>query len=190
MIPVRSWPVLGLLLLLPLQAVDFQREVRPILAQHCFKCHGPDENTRKAKLRLDQRPDAKQLQLVLERIGHTDPEEVMPPPASKKPLTAAQKKVLQDWVKGGAVYTEHWAFIAPKRAPLPAVKEQDWVRNDLDRFTLAQLEAAGKRPAVEADRYRLIRRLSLDLIGLPPTPASSLERGASTSSPPLSSTPR
>ena len=171
MIPVRSWPVLGLLLLLPLQAVDFQREVRPILAQHCFKCHGPDENTRKAKLRLDQRPDAEQLQLVLERIGHTDPEERMPPPAAKKPLTAAQQDVLRAWVKEGAGYTEHWAFIAPKRAPLPAVKQDDWVRNDLDRFTLAQLEAAGKKPSAEADRYRLIRRLSLDLIGLPPTPA-------------------
>ena len=98
MIPFRSWPVLGLLLLLlPLQAVDFQREVRPILAQHCFKCHGPDENTRKAKLRLDQRPDAEQLQLVLERIGHTDPEERMPPPAAKKPLTAAQQDVLRAW---------------------------------------------------------------------------------------------
>jgi len=171
MTPRLIWLGLSLVLVLPLHAVDFQREVRPILAKHCFKCHGPDENTRKAKLRLDQRPDAKQLQLVLERIGHTDPEEVMPPPAAKKPLTAAQKKVLQDWVKGGAVYTEHWAFIAPKRTPLPAVKRKDWGRNDLDRFTLARMEATGKPPVAEADRYRLIRRLSLDLIGLPPTSA-------------------
>ena len=79
MIPIRSWPVLGLLLLASLQAADFQREVRPILAKHCFKCHGPDENTRKAKLRLDQRPDAEQLQQVLERIDHAEPEELMPP---------------------------------------------------------------------------------------------------------------
>ena len=100
MIPIRSWPVLGLLLLTPLQAADFQREVRPILAKHCFKCHGPDENTRKAKLRLDERPDAERLKQMLERIDHADPEEVMPPMAAKKPLNAAQKKVLRDWVQG------------------------------------------------------------------------------------------
>ena len=105
MIPIRSWPVLGLLLLTPLQAADFQREVRPILAKHCFKCHGPDENTRKAKLRLDERPDAERLKQMLERIDHADPEEVMPPMAAKNPLNAAQKKVLRDWVQGGAVYT-------------------------------------------------------------------------------------
>ena len=88
MIPIRSWPVLGLLLLASLQAADFQRDIRPVLASHCFKCHGPDENTRKAKLRLDERPDADQLQLLIERIDHTDPEELMPPPAAKKPLNA------------------------------------------------------------------------------------------------------
>ena len=99
MIPIRSWPVLGLLLLASLQAADFQREVRPILAKHCFKCHGPDENTRKAKLRLDERPDVEQLQQVLERIDHADPEELMPPMTAKKPLNAAQKKVLRDWVQ-------------------------------------------------------------------------------------------
>ena len=95
MTPRLIWLGLSLVLVLPLHAVDFQREVRPILAKHCFKCHGPDENTRKAKLRLDQRPDAKQLQLVLERIGHTDPEEVMPPPAAKKPssLLAAARNL-------------------------------------------------------------------------------------------------
>ena len=171
MIPVRSWPVLGLLLLMPLRAADFQREVRPILAKHCFRCHGPDENTRKAKLRLDERPDVEQLQQVLERIDHAEPEELMPPMTAKKPLNAAQKKVLRDWVNSGAAYTEHWAFIAPKRSALPKVKQAGWVRNDLDHFTLARLEELGQKPAAEADRYRLIRRVSLDLIGLPPTPA-------------------
>ena len=152
MIPIRSWPVLGLLLLASLQAADFQREVRPILAKHCFKCHGPDENTRKAKLRLDERPDAEQLQQVLERIDHAEPEELMPPMTAKKPLNATQKKVIRDWVQDGAAYTEHWAFIAPKRSVLPKVKQVSWVRNDLDRFKLARLEAAGHKLATEADR--------------------------------------
>ena len=148
-----------MLLLASLQAADFQREVRPILAKHCFKCHGPDENTRKAKLRLDERPDVEQLQQVLERIDHADPEELMPPMKAKKPLNAAQKKVLRDWVQDGAVYTEHWAFIAPKRSVLPEVKQAGWVRNDLDRFKLARLEAAGHKLVAEANRYRLIRRV-------------------------------
>ena len=155
--------------------VDFQRDVRPILAGHCFKCHGPDEKARKAKLRLDQRPEEEVLRALLKRIDHADSEEVMPPPAAKKPLNAVQKEVLREWVQAGAVYTEHWAFIAPKRAPLPVVKQKDWVRNELDHFTLARMEAAGKKPAFEANRHRLIRRLSLDLIGLPPTPAEVKE---------------
>ena len=163
--------MLGLLLLSSLQAADFQRDIRPVLASHCFKCHGPDENTRKAKLRLDERPDADQLQLLIERIDHTDPEELMPPPAAKKPLNAEQKNILRQWIKDGAEYTEHWAFIAPQSAPLPKVKQTDWVKTDLDRFTLARLENAGLKPSIDADRYRLIRRVSLDLIGLPPTPA-------------------
>ncbi|MBC8325409.1 MAG: PSD1 domain-containing protein [Verrucomicrobia subdivision 3 bacterium] len=169
---MRQWVELTCVLVSgAVHAADFQREVRPILAKHCFKCHGPDENTRKAKLRLDERPEAELLQQVLERIDHADPDEVMPPVAAKKPLSAAQKKVLRDWVQGGAVYTEHWAFIAPKRPALPKVKQAGWVRDELDRFTLARLEAAGQKPSTEADRYRLIRRVSLDLIGLPPTSA-------------------
>ena len=151
-------------------AVDFQRDVRPILARHCFKCHGPDENTRKARLRLDQRPGPDVLRALVKRVGHIDPEEVMPPPAAKKPLSDVQKKILREWVQAGAGYTEHWAFVAPKPTPLPSVKQKDWVRNGLDHFTLARLEQAGQSPSARADRYRLIRRLSLDLIGLPPTP--------------------
>jgi len=153
-----------------LHAVDFQRDVRPILANHCFKCHGPDDKARKAKLRLDVRPEQDVLKEILLRIDHGDVEERMPPAAAKKPLSAAQKKVLRDWVNAGAVYTEHWAFIAPKRPERPKVKQADWPRNGIDSFILAQLEAARKKPAPTADRYRLVRRLSLDLIGLPPTP--------------------
>ena len=153
-----------------LHAVDFQRDVRPILANHCFKCHGPDDKARKAKLRLDVRPEQDVLKEILLRIDHADVEERMPPAAAKKPLSATQKKVLRDWVNEGAVYTEHWAFIAPKKPDRPKVKQADWPRNDIDSFILARMESDGQRPSAEADRYRLIRRLSLDLIGLPPTP--------------------
>ena len=170
MVAFRSLLTMVILTVGSLMAVDFQRDIRPVLASHCFKCHGPDENTRKAKLRLDERPDADQLQLLIERIDHTDPEELMPPPAAKKPLNTEQKNILRQWVKDGAEYTEHWAFIAPQSAPLPKVKQTDWMKTDLDRFTLARLENAGLKPSPEADRHRLIRRLSLDLIGLPPTP--------------------
>ena len=156
-------------------APDFQRDVRPILAGHCFKCHGPDEKTRKADLRLDVRPEEDAFARLAKRIDHPDPDELMPPPSAKKPLSAAQKKVLQKWVHAGAGYTEHWAFIPPKAKPLPRVNQTDWPRNDIDHFVLARLEGAGKPPSTEADRYRLIRRLSLDLIGLPPTPGEVRE---------------
>ena len=149
---------------------DFQRDVRPILAGHCFKCHGPDEKTRKADLRLDIRPEESLFNRLTNRIDHDDPDEVMPPLSSKKPLSYAQKRVLKEWVREGAGYTEHWAFIPPKSAPLPRVNLTSWPRIDLDYFTLAQMESDGQKPAPEADRYRLIRRLSLDLIGLPPSP--------------------
>jgi len=153
-----------------LMAVDFQRDIRPVLASHCFKCHGPDDKARKAKLRLDVRPEADLFAEILDRIDHTDPDELMPPPAAKKPLSVAQKKMLRIWVKAGAVYTEHWAFIPPKIPVVPKVKQVDWPRNDLDHFILLPLEKEGRVPSPPADRYRLIRRLSLDLIGLPPTP--------------------
>ena len=91
MVAFRSLLTMVILTVGSLMAVDFQRDIRPVLASHCFKCHGPDENTRKAKLRLDERPDADQLQLLIERIDHTDPEELMPPPAAKKPLNTEQK---------------------------------------------------------------------------------------------------
>jgi len=150
-------------------AVDFQRDVRPVLAAHCFKCHGPDEKARKGKLRWDVRPADSILSELVKRIDHANPEELMPPPKAKKPLSAAQKQTLRAWVKEGATYTEHWAFIPPKIFDLPKVKRADWPRNDLDYFTLRQLESEDRIPSPKADRYRLIRRLSLDLIGLPPT---------------------
>ncbi len=163
----------------------FNAEVRPILAQHCFKCHGPDEKTRKAKLRLDLREEAlkpgrsgspalvpgkpEQSELI-KRILSSDETEVMPPPSTKSPLSSAQKEILKRWVRDGAEYHPHWAFVAPKQAPLPAVKNSKWPRKAIDSFILARLEAEGLQPSAQADRYTLIRRLSFDLIGLPPTP--------------------
>ena len=161
------------------EADFFATQVRPILSAHCFKCHGPDEKTRKGQLRLDVRekavetlapgkPDESEL---LRRIHTTEPSEVMPPPSAKMPLTAEQKKILHQWIAQGAKYSAHWAFTPPKQPPLPKVKNQQWVRNPIDAFVLAKLEANELSPSPEADRTTLIRRLSYDLIGLPPTPA-------------------
>jgi hypothetical protein len=167
---------------------DFNRDVRPILSHHCFKCHGPDDKGRKAKLRLDLRdaaiatrkhgrhaivpgkPDKSEL---LRRVVSDDETEVMPPPVTKNPLTATEKDILKRWIAAGAVYAPHWAFVAPRQAPLPPVKQKEWPRNPIDYFTLARMEAAGLHPSPEADRYVLVRRLYLDLIGLPPTPAEA-----------------
>jgi Protein of unknown function (DUF1553)/Protein of unknown function (DUF1549)/Planctomycete cytochrome C len=165
--------------------VDYTRDVRPILSQHCYKCHGPDDNARKAGLRLDQRsvavaktksgeipivpgkPDESEL---VRRIHSDDESEVMPPPATKKPLSEAQKAVLERWIAEGAEYKDHWAFVAPKQAELPKVRQSDWPKSAIDYFVLARLEGAGLRPSAAADKYTLVRRVYLDLIGLPPTP--------------------
>jgi hypothetical protein len=167
------------------EPVDFSRDVRPILSRHCFKCHGPDDKARKAKLRLDVRdaataqtkggqrpivpgkPDESEL---VRRISSADETEVMPPPATKNPLSVAQQQLLRQWIAEGAEYQPHWAFVPPRQEPLPPVRQTDWPRNAIDYFVLGRLEAAGLRPAPPADRYTLVRRLYLDLIGLPPTP--------------------
>lgn len=164
--------------------VDYARDVRPILSQHCFKCHGPDDNARKVNLRLDLResairklksgefaivpgkPDESEL---VQRIHAADDSEIMPPPATKKPLSAEQKAVLKRWIGEGAEYRDHWAFVAPKQTPLPVVKPNDWPKNAIDHFILARLEAAGMKPSPVANKFTLVRRVYLDLIGLPPT---------------------
>ncbi|HKB37796.1 MAG TPA: DUF1549 domain-containing protein, partial [Gemmataceae bacterium] len=164
--------------------VDFQRDVRPLFSRHCFKCHGPDDKARKAKLRLDMREAAtkggrsglpavapgKPDDSELVRRIFADEAEVMPPPSTRNPLSDSQKQLLRRWIAEGADYKPHWAFVPLRQASLPKVKQADWPRNPIDYFVLARLEAAGLRPAPEADRYRLVRRLYLDLIGLPPTP--------------------
>jgi hypothetical protein len=160
--------------------VEFNRDVRPILMENCFACHGPDSASRKGDLRLDRRDDAIKMEAfvpgkpeksaLVARIFSADKSEMMPPHKTKKTLTDAQKAILKQWIAEGAEYQPHWSFIAPTRPALPAVKNEAWVRNPIDRFILAKLEAAGLTPAPEADRRTLARRLSLDLTGLPPEP--------------------
>lgn len=160
--------------------LHYNRDIRPILAENCFACHGPDSASRKADLRLDQRdraierraivpgqPAASQL---ITRITHADLAERMPPAETGKRLTTEQKSRLQRWVAAGAEYEPHWSYIAPRRGELPPIRNAGWVRNPIDRFVLARLESAGLAPAPEADRHTLARRLSLDLTGLPPAP--------------------
>ena len=162
------------------EPLEYNRDVRPILAENCFACHGPDSAARKADLRLDQReaaitagaisPGKTDESELLRRVLSNDPEEMMPPPATKKQLTATQKEILRRWIAEGAAYQPHWSLIAPVRPPQPAVKDAAWCHNPIDYFVLAKLEAAGLQPAPEADRRTLARRVSLDLTGLPPKP--------------------
>ena len=164
--------------------VQFNRDVRPLLSEHCFKCHGPDETHREADLRLDLRehlyedqgggyqavvpgtPDKSEL---MRRIVAEDVGERMPP-EGEEPLTAEQVEIIRRWIEQGAAWSQHWSFNAPERPDLPTVKRPEWIRNPIDQFVLKRMEAAGLEPSPEADRRTLIRRVTLDLIGLPPTP--------------------
>jgi hypothetical protein len=158
---------------------DFRFEIRPILSKNCFACHGPDEAHRQADLRLDERTSAIDLGSIVpgspeeselvRRLTSDDPSERMPPPESGRELSAEEIEKIKQWVASGAEYSRHWSYERPKRAALPTVSKPEWCRNEIDYFVLARLDAAGLAPEVEADRHRLIRRLSLDLIGLPPT---------------------
>src|SRR5262249_38634082 len=163
-------------------ALDFNRDIRPILAENCFYCHGQDANKRQAELRLDIRdaaieagaivPNDPRASELISRINATSPQELMPPPKSNRRLTPEQKKRLERWIEEGANYATHWAFVTPERPAAPAVKRKNWARNPIDRFVLAKLEAAGISPSPEADRATLIKRLSVDLTGLPPAPGN------------------
>ncbi|MBI3823821.1 MAG: DUF1553 domain-containing protein [Planctomycetes bacterium] len=182
---MRTMTLIGLVTLaLPVHAqtkIEYNRDVRPILAENCFACHGPDSASRKASLRLDERAAAVKMGAIkpgdvkgsalLERIHASDPKQIMPPAKTLKKLTAAQKDILKRWIAEGAEYQLHWSLLAPTRPQPPKVKNEGWVRNPIDRFVLAELEKRGMTPNPEADRRTLARRLSLDLIGLPPTPA-------------------
>ena len=183
---------LALLAVLPAAAAaadvpDFNRDVRPILSNNCFLCHGPDEDGRKGGqkgLRLDTRegaledlgggafaivPGNPEKSELLKRLVTTDAEELMPPAKTGKKLTAAEIDVLRRWIAGGAPYARHWSYEPPVRPEPPAVRDTAWPRGAIDRFILAPLERAGLKPQPEAARPTLARRVALDLTGLPPT---------------------
>ncbi len=167
------------------RSIDFQRDVRPLLADRCFACHGPDEGQRKAKLRLDTfegatsmrdgvraivpgSPDESEL---VARVTSSDPEEAMPHwKSGKARLSAAERETLHRWIEQGARYDAHWALVAPEKAALPEVHAGGWCRDEIDRFVLARIEAAGLEPSAEAEPEILLRRATLDLTGLPPAP--------------------
>lgn len=164
--------------------IHYNRDIRPIISENCFACHGPDSAARKASLRLDRSEDAiakrkgdpaivpgkPEKSALVARIFAEDPDDVMPPPKSHKTLTQQQKELLRQWIAEGAEYELHWAYIAPERPALPKVQNTGWIRNPIDNFILSRLEKEKLQPASEADRRTLARRWSLDLIGLPPTP--------------------
>ncbi len=193
----RAWafagwlPVLGFVLGSSIVAaepspppVEFNRDIRPILADKCFTCHGPDAGHRKADLRLDVEASAKAdrggsraitpgqptASEVIARITRKTKSGRMPPAKSGKTLSPEEITLIRRWIEQGAVYQPHWSFLPPRRPPVPLVKNQAWPRGAIDRFILAQIEAHGLTPAPEADRGTLIRRLSFDLTGLPPAP--------------------
>jgi hypothetical protein len=172
--------------------LEFNRDIRPIITENCFACHGPDKNQRKAKLRLDVREIALEKGAIvpgkpgesklIEHIFSSDPEEIMPPPKSRKVLSAAQKAMLRQWIAAGAEYEPHWAYIRLKRPSVPQPNESSWVRDPIDAFILHALEEKQIRPSKEASKATLLRRLSLDLMGLPPTP-EELEKFLNDSAP-------
>ena len=176
------------------EGIDFNREVRPILSQHCFACHGPDAHDRKAGLRLDEREAALALRdgvraidlerpedsEVLLRVFSEDADDVMPPPQSHKALSAAEKATLKQWIEEGAPYADHWAFVPVERPGLPELGNDrgEWSHNVIDRFVLERLESESLRPSPAADRSTWLRRVTFDLTGLPPSPADLVDHVA------------
>ena len=166
------------------QIVEFNRDIRPILSDNCYTCHGPDKARRLTRLRFDVEADAKQdlggrfaivpgdaaKSELIRRITAADPARRMPPVASGRTLTEREIELIQRWIAQGAAWENHWSLISPKRAPLPDLRNTTWAQNGIDFFVLDRLQTAGYVPAPEADRTTLIRRVSLDLTGLPPTP--------------------
>ena len=168
-----------------LAPLTFNQDVEPILSENCFQCHGPDPGGRKAGLRLDRAefafarhdksgpaiiPGDPEHSPLIQRIASADPKQIMPPPEAHKTLPPAALGVLRRWIREGAPYEEHWAYIPPRRPALPPLRRTDWAHNPIDVFILSRLEREGLSPAPEADRAALIRRVTYDLTGLPPTP--------------------
>ena len=189
MVPIRAICLLAILAgaadsLRAQSKIDFQRQVRPILSNHCFTCHGPDAEKREAGLRLDDRasaigktesgataivPSDPTASELVKRIFSDTPDHKMPPDSTNRPLSAQQKEVLKAWIAQGAPFDGHWSFTPPHRSAAPAVKDYSQVRNVVDRFIQARLEAEGIAPNAEATKATLLRRVTLDLTGLPPT---------------------
>lgn len=176
------------------QQIDFSRDIRPILSDNCFRCHGPDEETRATELRLDSLQGAladlggyhavvagsTDKSEIITRVNSQDPDLVMPPPSSNKSLTDKEKDLLQQWISEGAKWQDHWAFVAPKLPPVPSAKrvhEQDvsWGRTEIDRFIFDKLQKQELTPSRDAPPLKLIRRLYLDLIGIVPNPDEAQE---------------
>lgn len=180
-----SVPILAALLptLAVAEKVDFITQIQPILSENCYACHGPDETKAEGKLRLDVRekalkggesglaivPGDPDASLILKRILHTEPDELMPPPDKKKPLKPEQIALIRQWISEGAEWGVHWAFETPERPEVPKTTNSSWSKNTIDHFVLARLEAAKLKPSPDADPKTFLRRLSLDLTGLPPT---------------------
>jgi hypothetical protein len=169
----------------PAARVEFNRDVRPILANHCYACHGPDDARRKAGLRLDRKDDAFRTlksgdhalvpgdlrkSELWARVSAGEDGKPMPPPDFAKPLSPAEVDALKRWIEQGAEWEPHWAYVPPKQPPLPEVKDKAWPKNGIDWFVLARLEKEGLHPPPEADKTTLLRRVTFDLTGLPPTP--------------------
>ncbi|HTH47323.1 MAG TPA: DUF1549 domain-containing protein, partial [Candidatus Limnocylindria bacterium] len=183
---VVAWSGLLMAPFLGVAAVDFGRDVQPILSDKCYHCHGPDEPARKAKLRFDTKDGAFRLNKegkavivpgrgadseLVKRLLSKDPDEQMPPPDSHRTVTAQQIETLQKWIDEGAKWGLHWSFQPITHPAVPAIRNPGWAHNPIDRFILSRLEQEGLKPSPEADRERLIRRVTFDLTGLPPTPA-------------------
>jgi len=172
------------------EKISFSTQVLPILSNNCFACHGPDSHNQTSPFRLDTEehsranlakegeparhgiiPGKPEESLLLQRMVTTDPHEIMPPPYSKKPaLTGEQIAIVTEWIRQGAEYEPHWSFVAPVKPPVPEVKDKAWPRTPIDNFVLAKLESKGIKPSPEADKETLVRRVHMDLLGLPPTP--------------------
>ncbi len=167
------------------EEIRFNRDIRPILSENCFFCHGQDPKHREAKLRLDVRAEAllehdsgfaivpthPEKSEIIKRLLTHNPDDQMPPPASNRKVTPAQIELIKRWISQGAPYEKHWAFIPPEKAPSPALTDRTWARQPFDRFVLAKLDAEKLKPSAEAKPGVWLRRASLDLTGLPPTPA-------------------
>ncbi|MEC9091935.1 MAG: DUF1549 domain-containing protein, partial [Planctomycetota bacterium] len=179
-----SWTTAGTPANAQQSSIEFNRDIRPILSDRCFQCHGPDDQKREGNIRFDLETEAKknlggyraivpgdsQHSELVTRIFSEDSDERMPPEISGKSLSAAEKELLKQWINQGAEFQKHWSFQKPVAPPLPKVQDQSWPVNEIDFFVLNKLELNKVQPSPRADERTLVRRLYIDLIGLLPSP--------------------